>query len=510
MPSLEEYAAKRAALMKTDRGFRIDHAKSASESATEIEADRIIRQIREIEAKSIWSAEHDNIPHPFPGMEFLTGKTPTRHVTVNASTLLKLALQQSAIHIRVPTPVSIGVPLSAIVPDFSVQHHDFHAEFLSLCDVSYVPNAWVSLRKAREMFSPTLGGPDGFEQWIIGALSINATEAYLTHNTNAKIWKKFTDAIALSSVLLKFTLPPMKLVYYAPIWSAYIRQFLVDNIADGVSYIELFIRYMFGADGREDVPHRDWLVAFDQDLHDEGRDDDFFGAKIIYTAIKTVEPAGLDWYLEDCIALKQEFPYLVAGFDLVGDENLLRPLIDYLEPFLRFEERKKELGLDIPFIFHAGETCGDGTVADNNLYDAILLGTKRIGHGFSLVKHPSLLQICREKGILVEVCPISYEILRLTSSMPMHPLPVLVNNGIPVALSSDDPAVFGNMGLTYDFFQVLVASEITGLIMLGHFARDSITYSTLNDTEKSLVMGAWEKRWAKFVKEIVEFSEDLQ
>ncbi|EGN95555.1 hypothetical protein SERLA73DRAFT_113169 [Serpula lacrymans var. lacrymans S7.3] len=501
--------------MKTDRGFRIDHAKSASESATEIEADRIIRQIREIEAKSIWSAEHDNIPHPFPGMEFLTGRNiivKTRlfrllskmpkgallhahlDVTVNASTLLKLALQQSAIHIRVPTPVSIGVPLSAIVPDFSVQHHDFHAEFLSLCDVSYVPNAWVSLRKAREMFSPTLGGPDGFEQWIIGALSINATEAYLTHNTNAK-----------------------KLVYYAPIWSAYIRQFLVDNIADGVSYIELFIRYMFGADGREDVPHRDWLVAFDQvcneikqDLHDEGRDDDFFGAKIIYTAIKTVEPAGLDWYLEDCIALKQEFPYLVAGFDLVGDENLLRPLIDYLEPFLRFEERKKELGLDIPFIFHAGETCGDGTVADNNLYDAILLGTKRIGHGFSLVKHPSLLQICREKGILVEVCPISYEILRLTSSMPMHPLPVLVNNGIPVALSSDDPAVFGNMGLTYDFFQVLVASEITGLIMLGHFARDSITYSTLNDTEKSLVMGAWEKRWAKFVKEIVEFSEDLQ
>ena len=38
--------------------------------------------------------------------------------------------------------------------------------------------------------------------------------------------------------------------------------------------------------------------------------------------------------------------------------------------------------------------------------------------------------------------------------MLMHPLPALLNNGVPVALCSDDPAVFGNMGLTFDFFQV--------------------------------------------------------
>lgn len=79
---------------------------------------------------------------------------------------------------------------------------------------------------------------------------------------------------------------------------------------------------------------------------------------------------------------------------------------------------------------------------------------------------------------------------RLTSSMPMHPLPVLLNNGVPVALSCDDPSAFGNMGLTFDFFQVriicgkkacltgamqvLVASEMSGLGTLGTLARDSI------------------------------------
>jgi adenosine deaminase CECR1 len=125
-------------------------------------------------------------------------------------------------------------------------------------------------------------------------------------------------------------------------------------------------------------------------------------AQIIYSTIRFITPEELEWYLEDCIALKKEFPHLIAGsyllvaffsiadflagFDLVGDENALKPLIYYIEPLLRFCERQKEEGVDIPFLFHAGETLGDGTDADVNLYDAILLGTKRIGHGYVLLR----------------------------------------------------------------------------------------------------------------------------
>jgi adenosine deaminase CECR1 len=71
---------------------------------------------------------------------------------------------------------------------------------------------------------------------------------------------------------------------------------------------------------------------------------------------------------------------------LVGGEDELKPLIDYIEPLLQFRELQKVEGVDIPFIFHAGETLGDGTSADMNLYDAILLGTKRIGHGYVSVR----------------------------------------------------------------------------------------------------------------------------
>jgi adenosine deaminase len=123
------------------------------------------------------------------------------------------------------------------------------------------------------------------------------------------------------------------------------------------------------------------------------------------------------------------------------------------------------------------------------------------------------MDLCRENEIALEVCPISCvqfpnrtttassnsavmsqkrdlgmslialltdtntksdPFQRLTSSMPMHPLPIMLNRGLPVTLNSDDPSVFGSMGLSYDYFQVLVSSETTGLITLAQIARDSI------------------------------------
>lgn len=38
--------------------------------------------------------------------------------------------------------------------------------------------------------------------------------------------------------------------------------------------------------------------------------------------------------------------------------------------------------------------------------------------------------------------------------MATHPLPALVNQGVPVVLASDDPAMFNSMGLSFDFYQV--------------------------------------------------------
>lgn len=68
-----QYQAKRAALINQDRALRPDYVTSANHSPVELQADKIVRTIRSEEAISVWAAEHDDVPHPFPGMEFLTG-----------------------------------------------------------------------------------------------------------------------------------------------------------------------------------------------------------------------------------------------------------------------------------------------------------------------------------------------------------------------------------------------------------------------------------------------------
>ncbi|KAF8077740.1 hypothetical protein FPV67DRAFT_10272 [Lyophyllum atratum] len=519
---VEAYQQARAALIDEDRSLRRDRHKHTSAEET---ADQLVREIRATEASTIWKQKHESIPHPFPGMEFLTGReiiVKTRlfallrkmpkgallhchlDATVNATVLLKLALEQPALHVRVSERVT-SLNIGSLLPQFRALPPNEFFDARGLTDESYEAERWVSLQNARKNFDAGLGGPEGFDKWVIGAMMINPTEAYHTHNTITKIWQKFTSTFLVSTGLIRF----------APIFSDYIREFFQSSIEDGICYIEARInflyKHMFGADGQENVPHREWLLMFDRvlnevkaEMKEQGREGEFIGARIIYSTIRFITPEELKWYLEDCISLKKEFPHLIAGFDLVGDENELKPLIDYIEPLLWFRERQSAEGVDIPFIFHAGETLGDGTSADNNLYDAILLGTKRIGHGYSLVKHPKLIETCRQKGIAVEVCPISNEILRLTSSMPMHPLPILLNHGVPVALCSDDPAVFGNMGLTFDFFQVLVASEVTGLSTLGQLARDSLEHSTLEEGEKRRAILSWEHQWNKFITGILE------
>lgn len=193
--------------------------------------------------------------------------------------------------------------------------------------------------------------------------------------------------------------------------------------------------------------------------------------------------------------MKLAFPEIIAGYDLVGQEDMGRPLVDVTPELFWFKKRCLENGVDIPFFFHAGECLGDGDETDQNLFDAIVLGTRRIGHGFSLFKHPLLMDMVKTKKILVESCPISNEVLRLTSSIKAHPLPALLARGVPCALSNDDPAILGHRdnGVTHDFWQALQGWENLGLAGLGSLAENSVRWAAFEDQTA--------KEWIKEIKD---------
>lgn len=56
------------------------------------------------------------------------------------------------------------------------------------------------------------------------------------------------------------------------------------------------------------------------------------------------------------------------------------------------------------YFYHAGESLES---TNTNLVDAVMLQTRRIGHGFDLFILPKLIPSIRKKDIAIECCPFS-------------------------------------------------------------------------------------------------------
>ena len=124
-------------------------------------------------------------------------------------------------------------------------------------------------------------------------------------------------------------------------------------------------------------------------------------------------------------------PEGTVGFGLGGAEIGV-PREKYRDPFLM----ARDGGLHL--VPHAGETTGPETIwsALQNLH------AERIGHGTSAAADPALLAYLAGNGIPVEVCPTSNIRTQAVSALPAHPLPRLLEAGVPVTLATDDPGMF--------------------------------------------------------------------
>jgi len=129
----------------------------------------------------------------------------------------------------------------------------------------------------------------------------------------------------------------------------------------------------------------------------------------------------------------------VVAFGMGGDELSI--------PAERFREAYEYAGGEgLHRVAHAGEIGGP-----EEIRAAIdLLGAERIGHGIAAAQDADLLATLAERRIPLEVCPTSNlrtgalakQLGGSTARIEDHPLRWLAAAGVPVVLSTDDPAMF--------------------------------------------------------------------
>lgn len=129
----------------------------------------------------------------------------------------------------------------------------------------------------------------------------------------------------------------------------------------------------------------------------------------------------------------------VIAFGMGGDEMAI--------PFREFRPAYEiAAAAGLRRVAHAGEVG-----PPQHVRDAVeLLGAERIGHGIATMHDPTLAELLTARRIPLEVCPVSNictgalakQLGKAQATLAEHPLKRLCDAGVPVTLSTDDPAMF--------------------------------------------------------------------
>lgn len=127
---------------------------------------------------------------------------------------------------------------------------------------------------------------------------------------------------------------------------------------------------------------------------------------------------------------------------------------------------------------HAGEMAGAASV-----WEALEIGSERIGHGIRSIEDPALVAHLAAKNIPLEVCITSNLRTGAVASLAAHPVRRLYDAGVPIILNSDDPALFG---CTLASEYALAAREFGFTeVQLAGLARNAFRYAF----EESVAVG---------------------
>ncbi|XP_063628873.1 adenosine deaminase 2-like [Cydia splendana] len=367
----------------------------------------------------------------------------------------------------------------------SLTHLRFHFSLTTPKDPC--PVAWKLVEDLRMKHKKV----SEFDSKLKERLTLGPEDGLNLESDENEAWEQFGKTIAAI----------LSLIEYRPVREKYIYKSLQNLYDDNVMYVEIRLNLhpLYELNGT--FHDRMYMASLHNNVAKRFMEanPDFAGLKIILSPSRKLSAEDIQYELDEARAVKLTLPDVIAGFDLVGHEDRGRTLKEFVPALL--QEKK---GID--YYFHAGETNQHGTPTDENLFDAILLGTKRIGHATSLIKHPVLIKSVHRRDIAVEVNVISNSVLSLVKDVRSHPLVTYLSQGLPVVLSSDDPGVWGARPLTDDFYVAFAAitNRRHDLRVLKQLAINSIRYSALDDKGKTKLFRTFAKRWLEFLTAVIQ------
>jgi adenosine deaminase len=204
--------------------------------------------------------------------------------------------------------------------------------------------------------------------------------------------------------------------------------YLVTSAEEGGIYAEL----MSSPDHAEQagMSYAAHLEGIAQGIKDARRDTGI-EARIIVTCVRHF---GVERGVKVAREAARHPHPLVTGFGMGGDEAAY-PARHFAEVYRIAHE---EAGLSCNC--HGGEFAGPDSVRGA----MALPGVKRIGHGVRAVEDPGLVAEIADRGLVLEICPMSNIATGVFSSFEDHPLPKLMAAGVRCTLSSDDPPYFAS------------------------------------------------------------------
>ena len=116
-----------------------------------------------------------------------------------------------------------------------------------------------------------------------------------------------------------------------------------------------------------------------------------------------------------------------------------------------------------------------------------VLGIDRVEHGVQAANDPRVVDFLRERGVTLDVCPVSNFKLRASPSIREHQIGRLHRAGVRCTINSDDPFFFGT-SLSNEYAALAMEGGFA-LWELAELARNGFAAALLSPEKKAVHMG---------------------